>query len=77
MDTLDALWVLAMIDDHGGIRTNEEDQSFLDTLTDELHDGRRGQLTAAEQSRLCTCARAVGMWWIDAWVAATEGRGHG
>ena len=56
----------------GVSRTNEEYQSFLKTLQDALHEGRRTPLTAEEESLLYTCARAVGMWWIDDWLHETE-----
>jgi hypothetical protein len=66
-DPLDATFLLRVMDDHGQAVANEDDQRFLDTLADDLDEGRLAVITPDDRRRLFQLAKEVGVSWVDIW----------
>lgn len=66
-DPLDASFLLRIMDEQGQGVTHEDDQRFLDTLAEDLDEGRVTMITREERTRLFCLAKKVGITWVDLW----------
>lgn len=66
MDTLDVLWLISLLEDRRGA-LSEADCLWLDTVHEEMTEGRLSSLLPAELVHLKACCATVGIGWVAAW----------